>query len=140
MSDIDLTLEGLQETARAFRELEDEIDDDGVTYVVGSAVEYGVYLEFGTEKMSPRPWFRPAIREFRANPQQFILDNTDFGSIDEIETTEELVRVVAIAAENQLSKNVSAGTATDRSPGTKSESPARDTGTLVNSIQAIRLR
>jgi len=137
---IDAELDGLQATAQAFRELEEQYDGDGVTYVVGSGVEYGVYLEFGTEDMPPYSWFRPAIREFRANPERFIMDNTDFGSIDDIETTQELVEAVAISLENRMKDNVNAQKASaDRSPGVEDDHPMRDTGTLTASIQAVRI-
>lgn len=33
---------------------------------IGTNVRYGRYLEFGTPKMAPRPWLRPAIDRFRA--------------------------------------------------------------------------
>lgn len=34
----------------------DESDPDRPTAYVGSSIEYGIYLEKGTSKMSPRPW------------------------------------------------------------------------------------
>lgn len=139
MSDIDLSLEGLQETARAFRELEDEIDDDGVTYVAGSAVEYGVYLEFGTEDMPPYSWFRPAVREFKANPETFIVERTGYSSIDDIPNTKAVVQAVAVALQSQMENNVSAVSSSNRSPGVDPDHPKRDTGTLVNSISAQRI-
>jgi HK97 gp10 family phage protein len=30
-------------------------------YIVGTATEYAVYIEFGTRKMFPKPFLRPAI-------------------------------------------------------------------------------
>lgn len=35
--------------------------------LVGTAVEYGRYLEFGTTKMQPRPWLFPAFERQRRN-------------------------------------------------------------------------
>jgi len=136
---LDAELDGLQATAQAFRDLEERYDGDGVTYVVGSGVEYGVYLEFGTEDMPPYSWFRPAIREFRANPESFLLDNTGFGSIGDIDTTQELVETVAISLENRMKDNVNAQKSSDRSPGVDPDHPKRDTGTLTASIQAVRI-
>jgi len=32
-----------------------------LTYVVGTALEYGAHLEFGTLEMRPRPWLQPSV-------------------------------------------------------------------------------
>lgn len=136
-----------------------------VEWAVGTDREYGRILEFGRGPIEaddaealqfeidgetvfaqsvsghpPYPWFEPAVREFERNPRGFIFDNTDFNSLSEIESVEELVRTVAIGLENQMTDNVSADSATDRSPGTHPEHPKRDTGTLAASIQAIRVQ
>lgn len=34
---------------------------DRLTYFVGTGVEYGIYVEFGTYKMRAQPFMRPAI-------------------------------------------------------------------------------
>lgn len=36
-------------------------DDDGLVARVGTNVEYAPYLEFGTSRMSARPFLRPAL-------------------------------------------------------------------------------
>lgn len=36
------------------------------TSFVGTSVEYGKYLEFGTSKMAARPWLRPAMERNQA--------------------------------------------------------------------------
>jgi len=138
MSDIDLDLLGANELQVEFDRLKEAGESDRA-YVVGSNVEYGVFLEFGTRKMPPYSWFRPAVREFKANPEDFITDNTGYTSVDEIPSTDALVDAVANALVNQMENNVSAGSSVDRSPGTVPEHPKRDTGTLVNSITAVRL-
>lgn len=137
--DIDLDLEGMGGLQASFEELQERGEADAV-FSVGTNVEYGVYLEFGTEDMPPYPWFRPAIREFQANPESFVTDNTGWTDIEEIPNADELVKAVATALANQMTKNVSAETATDRSPGTHPEHPERDTGTLANSISAVRIQ
>lgn len=139
MSDFDISLDGLESIQARLEEIENDVDSDAV-YVTGTNVEYGVYLEFGTEDMPPYSWFRPAIREFKANPETFIQNNTDFSSIDEIESTDEMVATIAVALANQMEKNVSANTSTDRSPGTHPEHPQRDTSNLVNDISAQRIK
>lgn len=64
------------ETARASREgepprtrlgnlrasIDRESKDDGLTQRVGTSFKYGFWLEWGTVKMKPRPWLRPALR------------------------------------------------------------------------------
>jgi len=123
------------------REALDDLKETGTSdrvEVVGTTVEYGVYLEIGTEDMPPYPWFRPAVREFRANPESFIIDNTGYTSVEEIPSADALVTAIAQALVNQMEHNVSAASSSDRSPGTHPEHPKRDTGTLVNSIQAVR--
>jgi hypothetical protein len=141
VTDFDFELDGYEKTKQRFEELRERYDGDGVTYIVGTTVEYGVFLEFGAEDLPPYPWFRPAIREYRANPESFLLDNTDFSSVDEIETTEELVKAVSFALQTKMEANVNAqDPSADRSPGVDPEHPSRDTGTLSNSISATRVR
>jgi hypothetical protein len=97
-------------------------------------------LEFGTEDMPPYSWFRPAIREFKANPETFITDNTEYPSVDAIPTVDTFVTAVAVALQSQMEKNVSAMSSTDRSPGVDPDHPKVDTGTLKNSISAQRIQ
>jgi len=137
---------------------------DAPTFKVGPGVEYAIYLEFGRGPVEadsadalqfenedgetiyrtrvdghpPYPFVRPAIREFKANPRTFITDNTEFGSIGEIDSVDELVRSVAFALESQMKKNATANS-TDRSPGTHPNHPQVDTGTLRASISAIKV-
>lgn len=140
MTDIEFNFEGAQQTFEAFQELRERYEGDGVTVVVGTTVEYGIYLEMGTRHMPPYPWFRPAVREFKANPEQFIFNNTDFNSIDAIETTEEMVETVGAALQNRMEDNVNAQDASrDRSPGTHPEHPSRDSGNLTASIMSVRI-
>lgn len=36
-----------------------------LTWTVGTAADYGVYIEYGTRFASPRPWLTPAMRDAR---------------------------------------------------------------------------
>jgi hypothetical protein len=36
-----------------------------LTWSVGTAADYGVYIEYGTRYVSPRPWLGPAMRDAR---------------------------------------------------------------------------
>lgn len=37
-------------------------DRDGDTAIIGSPTEYAPYVEFGTRRMSPRPFMKPAVQ------------------------------------------------------------------------------
>lgn len=41
--------------------------------LIGSGVEYAAYVEFGTRKMSPRPYMRPAIELSKGSSTQNVL-------------------------------------------------------------------
>jgi len=150
--------------ADSLDDLKEEWSTDRV-YVVGTNVEYAVYLEFGRGPVEaqeadalrfeneagetiyrtrvsghpPYPFFRPAVREFEANPIDFITDNTGFSSLREIPNGDTLVKAIANALVSQMEKNASADSASDRSPGTHPNHPVRDTGTLVASLGAQRV-
>lgn len=113
--------------------------DDDVVYVVGTNVEYGIYLETGTSKMQPYPWFKPAIEEYQRDPQKFIAKNAE-KSLSELDTMAGIVKVVAFSLERQMKKNVAADKASGRSPGTHPEHPQVDLGNLRPSIRAERVR
>jgi len=89
--------------------------------------------------MPPYPFFRPAVREFQANPESFILDKTDFGSIDEIQGTKQMVEAVATALQRQIQINATAQ-ASGRSPGTAPDHPQVQTGNLRSSIKVQRVK
>lgn len=119
----------------------EELEDRGTTtreYVVGTDVEYAVYLEFGTRYMPPYSFFRPALRELEANPDAFI-DRHSSTTVDEIETADGLVKALALALERAITQNATAN-ASGRSPGVNPEHPQVQTGTLRNSIEAQRIQ
>lgn len=129
--DTNVNVSGYEATQVAFEDLEEQWGDSA-TWVVGSNVEYAVYLEMGTRDMPPYPWMRPAVRD--------VLNNQADDLADESDSTEEFVKKLAFAIERQAKQNVSADRSVDRSPGTDPEHPKRDTGTLVNSIRAEKVR
>lgn len=136
-------------------------------YVVGTNVEYAVYLEFGrgpveptgdtealrfedeegniiyrarAEGHPPYPFFRPAIMEFEADPEAFIIKNTDFTAFREIPNADTLVKAIAEGLVTQMESNAKADNPlVDRSPGTHPDHPVRQSGTLIASIQAVRV-
>jgi hypothetical protein len=134
--DIELASASVRES---LNDLIDEWDSDAV-YVTGTNVEYAIYLEMGTRDMPPYPFFRPAIVQFKADPEGFITGNTAFNSVREIPNGDQLVRALATAFENQITANASALSAVERSPGVHPEHPKRVTGNLAASISAQRVK
>jgi hypothetical protein len=49
----------MADTGRLANSIKWEQDSKG--YVVGTAVDYGLFLEAGTSTMKPRPWLVPAV-------------------------------------------------------------------------------
>lgn len=137
MTDFGVSIDGL-DTVKAELDATLERVETDARFEVGAGAEYAVFLEFGTEDMPPYPFFRPAVREFEANPRSFIADNAGI-TVENIETAEGLVEAVALALENQITTNANANRP-GRSPGTDGDHPQVDTGNLVNSIQAQRIR
>jgi len=163
MSDFELELNGNINLQETFEDIEANWSETP-TYKVGTNAEYAVHLEFGRGPIRaegdgylkfeidgetlfrkevsghpPYPFFRPAIREFQANPRPFVLDNTGFSSFEEIQSGKMLVKAVASALTKQMENNASAQSSSDRSPGTKAGHPKRDTGNLVASINFERV-
>jgi len=98
--------------------LREEIADAETTvdYVVGSGVEYSVFLEFGTEDMDPKPFVRPAVDEVESRLSQIA---------DDADTADELVTKVALALEREIKQTIT-------------RKGLIDTGTLRASVTAIR--
>lgn len=56
----ELTASGAVDTGRLRASVSHSSSDKEV--VVGTNVEYGPYIEFGTSKMAPRPYLRPTVQ------------------------------------------------------------------------------
>jgi len=121
----------------SLEELKDDFEPEP-SFVVESGAEYSVYLEFGTEDMPPYPFFRPAIRELKADPEAFLLKNSELDSLGDIDSTAELVKNTAQALERQIKINATAQ-APGRSPGTDADHPQVQTGNLRAKIRARRI-
>jgi isopropylmalate/homocitrate/citramalate synthase len=65
MSNIDVTtsIRGATALVAGFEEAQAAAVD--ATWVVGTTVEYSVYVEFGTSKMAAQPYLRPAVEAAR---------------------------------------------------------------------------
>lgn len=163
MVDIDVDLEGVADVTQELESLKDKWTTNE-TWRVGSNVEYGIILEMGRGPVRadsgylkfevdgetkfrksvkghpPYPWFRPAVREFIANPDVFIAKNSEVSGLATANSAEGLLRLIALGLESQMTANASAKSSmVSRSPGTHPEHPQRDTGQLIGSIQAVRI-
>ena len=91
------------------------------TWVVGTRVEYSVYLEFGTSRMPPYPFMRPAVEHVMSNEADAIADQAD--------SVGEVISGIAKAIERRAKHYATTGVP----PG-----PDVQSGTLRSSIQAKR--
>jgi len=81
-------------------------------YIVGTDVEYAIYVEFGTSRMQAQPYLRPAVR-------RAVRKLDSIGSFD---SPEEIAQALALQVEREAKREVPV-----------------DTGTLKNSITAQRV-
>jgi len=163
MTSFDLDID-TQVVKERIRQLKEDYSSSPV-YVVTSGAEYSVSIEFGRGPVEaqdadalrfeneagdiiyrasvsghpPYPFFRPAIRELEANPEAFLIKNTELDGFGDIDSTEELIESIALSLEAQMKKNATAQ-GTGRSPGTHPEHPKRQSGNLVNDIGYTRVR
>lgn len=54
------------DTGRLRNSIAHEIDEDGLNATIGTNVEYGVFVEFGTRRKAERPFLFPALESERA--------------------------------------------------------------------------
>jgi len=122
MSDFDLDLDGVGSLQEEFG---DRIDDwsGGGSVFVGTAVEYAIYLEFGTSKMDPRPFFRPAVAELTADIDGFLDTHTET-SVDTMTSAEELVEKIGLALERRVKEIIT-------------EKGLIESGTMRASVRAV---
>jgi hypothetical protein len=163
MTDLDVELNGLEELIAGLENLEEKGSTDAV-YEVSSTADYSVPLEFGRGPIEaqdaealrfrdengdviyrtsvsghpPYPFFRPALREFQANPDRFLRDTVGITS-DEAKNAQDLLRLIGLSLETQIKINSNANQG-GRSPGTHPDHPVVDTGNLRASISSNRIR
>lgn len=121
---LELNLDGLEAAINRLDELEDDVETL-TTYTVGTAVEYSVYLEFGTSKMDAKPYFRPAINEVRAQGVDGFIAHNTRTSVETLPDADAVIRVLALALERRVKEIIT-------------EKGLIDTGTLRASIVAVR--
>jgi hypothetical protein len=122
MASFELEVQGLDELAAELDRLEEQWTD-GLPWLVGTAVEYSIYLEFGTSDMNPKPFVRPALLVYRANLEAAIATDTQT-TLEEIGSADELVRTTAFGLERRIKRIIT-------------QKGLIETGTLRASVKAI---
>jgi hypothetical protein len=121
---IDLGLDGIEAAIEELDDLEDDVETL-TTYTVGTAVEYSLYLEFGTSKMDAKPFFRPALNEIRAQGVEGFIAHNTRTSVAALGDIDSVLRALALALERRIKEII-----TDKG--------LIDTGTLRASVVAVR--
>lgn len=111
---------GLASTISAFGDMKSRYSGNP-TWVVGTPVEYGLYLELGTRNHPPYSWLEPAVDEVVNNEGDRIAEESD--------NVYELVKNVALAIERRAAENTSGD----------DERPYVRTGNLHASITAVEM-
>lgn len=112
-------IKGLSALKSAFKSLDGELGTSD-RYAVGSPIEYGPFLEFGTSRMPAYPWLGPAVNETVRNGPR-IAKQADSAS--------DLVLKAALNVEANARARL-------QSTGAR---PYPQTGTLAGSVETIQL-
>jgi len=119
-----LDVDGIE---RAIDEVREQIDDvqTSAEFVVGTNIEYAIYLEAGTRDMDPKPFFQPVINEVRLQGVDgFIAHNTNV-TVDQLDTLDQVIRVLVLSIERRVKEVIK-------------RKGLIDTGTLRASVVGVR--
>lgn len=108
--------------------LEDAQDVEGGEAWVGTAVYYGVFLEFGTSRMEPRPWLQRSIEQLRDDYMGMMLKAISTWTVSEVFDAAPIE--IAQEAERRIKTDMGG----QDSPAPPGDFPAVDTGNLRASI------
>jgi len=124
MVDIDAEIEGFRRVLESLDDLEEDFGDDGAGWLVGTAVEYAIYLEFGTSDMDPKPFFRPVLAEVSTKGvRPFIAENSEY-ALGELDDIDSILAALALGIERRIKEIIT-------------RKSLIDTGTLRASIVAV---
>lgn len=118
MPEINVSIDGVEDTRSTFETAKDWAGGDA-RWVVGTHVEYAVYLEFGTSKMPPYPFLRPAV--------EYVMSNKADAIADQANSVDDVIAGIALAIERRAKHYATTG----NPPG-----PDVQTDTLRSSIRA----
>lgn len=125
MADFGMEVDGISTTLEEIDDLEERWTG-GADWVVGTRVEYAVFLEYGTRHMDPKPFMRPVIVEVSMHGPENFVDRHTRTSADDVDSIEEFLRVLALALERRIKEIIT-------------RKGLIDTGTLRASIAAVPL-
>lgn len=121
-NNVQIEVNGIDSLVADFESATDIVGGDP-KWVVGTHVEYAVHLEFGTSKMPPYPFLRPAV--------EYVMQNEADGIADSADSVDEVVGGIAMAIETHAKRFATTGVP----PG-----PDVQTGNLRSSIRAEKVR
>jgi len=127
MADFETELESFERVLESLNDIERQLDP-GEPVVVGTAVQYSVFLEFGTSDMDPKPFFRPALAELRVKGIEGFIEESGIlragKEFNDVEDADEVVDALALALERRIKEIIT-------------QKGLIDTGTLRASIVAV---
>lgn len=118
---------GSRHIQRGMSDLIEQFGDP--VWLVGTNVEYAIYLELGTSKMPAYSFMQPAIQTLKADPAGEVSNRIGI-DINDLETSDEVVEAVALTLERIISEDHVSG----------ENRPRVQTSNLLNSIKAVRVR
>lgn len=123
MTEFDHNLDGMGDHLEDLEREEEQWSDDEDVWFVGTAVNYSIFLEFGTSKMDPKPFIRPALHAYEANLEAAIAADTQT-TLEEISSVDELVKTIAFGLERRIKRIIT-------------RKGLIETGTLRASVMAV---
>jgi len=123
VADYSLDLDGVERAIEEVREMKDDVQTTA-EFVVGTGVEYSIYLEFGTSKMDAKPFFQPVINEVRLQGVGGFISHNTQTTVEAIDTLDKVLRVLVVAIERRVKEVIT-------------QKGLIDTGTLRASVVAV---
>jgi len=121
--DFEVNTDGFTDAIEELKDLEEDLGRGG-PWVVGTAVNYSLYLEFGTRHMDPKPFFRPVLSEVRMQGVEDFIDDNTRTTVQELDDVDAVVRTLALSIERRVKEVIT-------------KKGLIDTGTLRASVAAV---
>ncbi|MFC6975816.1 hypothetical protein ACFQL1_15890 [Halomicroarcula sp. GCM10025709] len=124
MTDIDIDTDGFEDVLSDFEQLENDVAGDD-TWLIGTGVEYAIFLESGTRDMDPKPFLQPVVNEVNALGVRGFLARHTRVDIADLDDADALVKALATGMERRIKEIITI-------------KGLIDTGTLRASIKAFK--